>query len=71
MEQSTNPIYAMYILILSSHLHLGLLSGLFPSDIPTIPCLHIFSRLGQKVSLSFAQMDNVPLIMQNAHATHF
>jgi hypothetical protein len=33
--------------------------------------LHFFSRLGRKVSLSFAHMDNVPFIMQNGHATHF
>ena len=71
MSRPSPLIYVMYILILSSHLRLGLLSGVYPLDIPPIPCLHFFSRLRQKVSLSFAQMDNVPLIMQNAHATHF
>ena len=70
MSRPPPPIYVMYILILSSHLGL-VLSGLFPSDIPPIPCLHFFSRLRGKVSLSFAHMDKVHLIMENGHAKHF
>ena len=42
-----NPVHAPHsiswrcILILSSHLHLGLSSGLFPSGVPTKPCMHL------------------------------
>jgi hypothetical protein len=41
----SQPISLRFILILSSHLHLGLESGLFPSDFIYLPLPRYFKRI--------------------------